>query len=120
MDKVTLEELEKRWQNVLSETEAAVIRHPCAYRQLKSLADHILRETLDISEYLPTAKKLTGLLKTMDSDGRGSIFGHFVDRISPSSIWHIHWLRVECGDLLDHLKAFDHWRRDRQFLRRIK
>ena len=120
MDNVTLEELEQRWQNALSETEAAVIRHPCAYRQIRTLADHILKRPLDISEYLPTTEKLTALLRTMDPDLRGSIFAYFINRISPSSIWHIQWLRVECGDLLDHLNAFDDWRRGRQRLKRIK
>ena len=120
MNEPTLAELEKRWEQVLSETRTAVVRDPGVYRQLKTLAGHIIWEPLDISDYLPTAQKLAALLKTLDPDCRGSIFGYFSDRISPSSIWHVSLLRMECKDLLDHLKAFDDWRKSRCKIRRVK
>ncbi len=56
----------------------------------------------------------------MDPCGHGSIFGIFSDRISPSSIWHVKMLRMECKDLLAHLNAFDEWRRKKNHLRMVK
>ena len=106
----TIAELEKRWAKVLALTQTAVIRHPGVYRQLKSLASDIACKPLDIKEYLPTVEKLAGLLKIMDPEGRGSIFYLFNDRIAPRSIWQVPLLRMECKDLLAHLKAFDEWR----------
>jgi hypothetical protein len=120
MNELTITELEKRWESALAVTQAAVVRNPGAYRQLKSLAGHIVGKPLDISEYRPTAEKLSGLLKTMDPDGQGSIFYYFNDRISPSSIWHVSLLRMECKDLLDHLRAFDDWRKNRCHLKILK
>ena len=109
-NQLTIAELEKRWETVLLRTKTAVVRHPAAYCQLKSLAADIVCKPLDIKEYLPTVKKLASLLKSMDPDGRGSIFCLFNDRIVPRSIWQVSLLRMECKDLLAHLKAFDEWR----------
>jgi hypothetical protein len=118
--RLTIRELEKRWENVLSITRTAVARNPGVYHQLKALAGDIVERPLDISEYLPTAEKLVGLLKIMDPDGGGSIFSFFNDRISPSCIWHVPLLRMECKDLLAHLKAFDQWRIDTRHLKLMK
>jgi hypothetical protein len=107
---LTIAELEKRWHKVLALTRTAVVRNPGVYRQLKLLAADIAANPLDIREYLPAAEKLSGLLKAMDPDSRGSIFFLFSDRIAPRSIWQVPLLRVECKDLLDHLKVFDEWR----------
>jgi hypothetical protein len=109
-DRLTIKELEKRWENVLSLTKSAVARQPGVYRQLKSLAGDIVGQPLDIKEYLPTAEKLANLLQVMDPDGSGTIFHFFKNRISPSDIWQVPLLRVECRDLLAHLEAFDQWR----------
>jgi hypothetical protein len=109
-DRLTLKELEKRWENVLSLTRRAVLKHPAVYRQLKSLAGDIVGKPLDIKEYLPTAERLACLLETMDPENGGTIFHFFRSRISPSSIWQVPLLRVECRDLLAHLEAFDQWR----------
>ena len=101
-------------------TKIAVVRNPDVYRQLKSLAADIAANPLDIREYLPTAEKLCSLLKFMDPDGRGSIFCHFSDRIEPRSVWQVSLLRLECKDLLAHLKMFDKWRVDTCHLRIMK
>lgn len=109
-DRPTVAELEQRWNNALLITQAAVTRQPGVYRELKCLVVDIITKPLDIKEYLPTAEKLVGLLRTLDPNGHGSIFYFFNDRIAPSSIWDATWLRLECKDLLAHLKVFDEWR----------
>jgi hypothetical protein len=119
-DRLTIQELEKRWENVLSLTKRAVARQPSVYRQLKSLAGDIVGQPLDIKEYLPTAEKLADLLQVMDPNGSGTIFHFFKSRISPSNIWQVPLLRVECRDLLAHLEAFDQWRVSTSNLRVIK
>ena len=96
------------------------MRNPGAYRQLKSLAADIAANPLDIREYLPAAEKLSGLLSIMDPEGRGSIFYLFSDRIAPRSIWQVPLLRMECKDLLAHLKVFDEWRLDACRLKVVK
>lgn len=119
-EKLTIAELEKRWEEALAATRAAVSRYPNAYRKLKSLAVDIVEKPLDIKAYLPTAEKLTDLLDRMDPEGRGSIFCIFKDRIAPSSIWQVPLLRMECKDLLAHLKAFDTWRVKKSHLKVVK
>jgi hypothetical protein len=119
-DRLTLKELEKRWENVLALTKTAVVRHPGVYRQLKSLAGDIVGKPLDIKEYLPTAERLAGLLRVMDPEDGGTIFHFFRSRISPSSIWQVPLLRVECRDLLAHLDAFDQWRVQSSNLKVVK
>ena len=109
-DRLTVAELEKRWQKALAVTQTAVARHPRLYRELKSLAADVVAKPLDIRQYRPTVDKLRGLLDQLDPDGRGSIFYFFNTRICPSSIWDVCWLRMECTDLLAHLKVFDQWR----------
>jgi hypothetical protein len=109
-DRPTLMELEKRWEKVLTLTRSAVIRQPGVYRQLKSLAGDIVGKPLDIKEYLPTAERLADLLRILDPEDVGTIFHFFRSRISPSDIWQVPLLRVECRDLLAHLEAFDQWR----------
>lgn len=119
-EQLTIAELEKRWEDALSATRVAVSRHPDVYRKLKSLASDIVQKPLDIKAYMPTTEKLTGLLRTLDPEGRGSIFSIFKDRISPCSIWQVPLLRMECKDLLAHLKAFDAWRQKTSHLKLIK
>ena len=119
-DRPTLRELEKRWENVLTLTKSAVVRHPGVYRQLKSLAGDIVGNPLDIKEYLPTAERLAGLLRIMDPNESGTIFHFFRSRISPSNIWQVPLLRVECQDLLAHLEAFDQWRVQSSNLKVVK
>ena len=51
-ERPTLRELEKRWENVLTLTKSAVVRHPGVYRQLKSLAGDIVGNPLDIKPYV--------------------------------------------------------------------
>lgn len=119
-DGITVEELELRWKEVLDATLNAVQRHPDTYRALRSLAEAIERQPLDIRDYLPTARKLTGLLRALDPGGGNSLFHHFEARIAPTSIWHVNLFRMECRDLLDHLSAFDEWRAARHGLRIVK
>jgi len=108
--RLTVSELENRWNNALVMTLNAVTKHPAVYRELKSLAGEIVAKPLDIREYLPTAQKLVEFLQQMDPNNLGSIFCFFNDRIAPSSIWDATWLRMECEDLLAHLRVFDEWR----------
>ncbi len=119
-DRLTVSELEKRWESTLKATEIAVSRHVDVYRRLKILANDIVTKPLDIKDYLPTVQKLIEFFNLLDSDGRKSIFYFFNHRISPSSIWHVKLLRLECRDLLAHLNAFDDWRRKIHGLKVVK
>lgn len=119
-DTLTIAELEKRWEKVLSDTDKAVSRHPGAYREIKSIASDIIAKPLDIKDYHPTAKKLVKLLKILGDDIPGSIFHFYGDRVSPTSICHLKLLRVECTDLMAHLKAIDKWRKKKRAMRVVK
>ena len=118
--RLTVKQLEERWEKVLRATRSAVVDHPRAYREVKAQAAAIIDAPVDIQDYLPTVEKLTYRLKTLDPCGQGSIFDLFTERITPTSIWHVKMLRMECCDLLEHLRAFDQWRRDQHRLRRVK
>ena len=107
---LTIAELEARWANALAATHTLVRKHPGAYHELKILTGDTVNNPVDIKEYLPTVERIVSLLKTLDPSGQGSIFHFFYSRISPSSIWQISQLRLECRDLLDHLNAFEKWR----------
>jgi hypothetical protein len=119
-NRLTLEELESRWEKALVSTLTAVSAHPGAYRELKALAADILETPIDINDYFPTVETIVRLLEVLDPCGRGSIFQIFRTRISPSSIWHVKMLRMECRDLLAHLNAFDQWRRGKHHLQMVK
>lgn len=107
---LTLAELECRWQKALEATRNAVGRHPDRYRELKQRVAEIVAKPLDIKEYLPAVEQVVDLLHALDPDGQGSIFDLFRDRFKPSNIWQVALLRVECRDLLAHLKVFEDWR----------
>ncbi|MDX2454807.1 hypothetical protein [Desulfosarcina sp.] len=117
---LTVKELEARWEKALAATRAAVTQHPRTYRDLKAQAAEIIENPIDINDYFPRVEKLVDQLKAMDPCGHGSIFDIFSAHISPSSIWHIKMLRMECRDLLSHLNAFDEWRRSQHHLRMVK
>jgi hypothetical protein len=119
-DRLTVEQLDQRWKTALQLTRTAVNRQPGAYRELKSMAVDIVDKPVDISDYMPAARKLVGLLEKMDPGGSGTIFHFFNDRITPSSIHDVRWLRLECKDLLAHLKAFDKWRLTRCRMQIVK
>jgi len=116
----TVKDLETRWQKTLLATRHAAAAHPTVYRQLKDQAAAILDNPVDINDYFPTVEKLVERLKALDPGGSGSIFDIFSDRISPSSIWQVGMLRMECRDLLAHLDVFDKWRREKVCLRMVK
>jgi hypothetical protein len=63
---------------------------------------------------------LVDRLTVLDPGGNGSIFEYFSTRITPSTIWHVRMLRMECRDLLAHLDDFDKWRRENIHLRMVK
>jgi hypothetical protein len=117
--RLTMSDLETRWEKALQATRAAVADHPETYLSLKQQAASILDNPIDITEYFPTVEKLTACLRALDPSGHGSIFEIFNQRISPSSIWHVKLLRMECRDLLAHLQAFDQWRREQHHLRMV-
>ena len=118
--RLTIEQLESQWDKTLRATRRAVADHPRTYRKLKVQATAIINSPIDIQDYFPTVEKLTSRLRTLDPCGQGSIFDFFNARISPTTIWHVKMLRMECTDLLAHLNAFDRWRRDQHRLRMIK
>ncbi len=117
---LNVEELEDRWEKALTATLTATAEHPRTYRELKAQAAQIVDTRIDINDYFSTVEKLATQLKTMDPGGLGSIFDIFNARISPSSIWQVKLLRLECKDLLAHLHAFDEWRRNQHHLRIVK
>ncbi|WP_080804615.1 hypothetical protein [Desulfamplus magnetovallimortis] len=113
-------DINKQWEDALHLTEKAVNRHPEAYRELKKLIHRTVSCPLDIRDYFTTAEKIVNLLSCLDPCGQGSIFHRFSESLAPSNIWHVKWMRVECLDLLDHLDAFDRWRREKRKLRIVK
>lgn len=118
--RLTVGELESRWEKALISTRMAVSSHPGVYQELKTLVADILGTSIDINDYFPTVERIIHLLEELDPCEKGSIFQIFKTRISPSSIWHVKMLRVECRDLLSHLNAFDEWRRHQHHLRMVK
>ena len=116
----TLTQLKSRWNRTLEATSSSVSDHPQAYRELKALLADTIGRQVDINDYFPTVERLIDHLNCLDPMGRESIFHHFRTRISPSSIWDVKLLRVECRDLMDHLKVFDEWRLERHHLKVIK
>ena len=119
-EKLSFEELEKRWDDVLHGTDNAVSAHPTVYRELKQLAADIIAKPLDIEDYPATAERLASLLKTIGSRAPGSIFHFYCNRVAPSSICNLKFLRLECRDLMSHLQAFEEWRSNRCRLRVVK
>jgi len=119
-EKLSVEELEGRWENALLSTDKAVVAHFPVYREIKKLAADIITKPLDIEDYPATAERLVALLKTIGCHAQGSIFHFYCDRVSPSSICNLKFLRLECRDLLSHLEAFDEWRNKKSRLRVVK
>lgn len=116
---LTVKDLETRWENALQATRRAAAAHPELYRQVKALAAEIVHRPIDINDYFPTVEKLVDRLNDLDPGRRGSIFGIFSALLSPSTIWQVRMLRVECTDLLAHLDVFDKWRRETVHLRLV-
>jgi len=119
-NRLTVRELEARWEKALTATQTAAARHPRTYRELKALAAEIVETPIDINDYFPTVERLLNHLELLDPCCKGSIFQIFKSRISPSSIWQVKMFRMECQDLLTHLDAFDEWRRNKHHLRIVK
>jgi hypothetical protein len=117
---LSVKELEKRYKEVLVATDKAVAKHPDVYHEIKSLACDVVTKPLDIKDYPITAEKLVKLFKTLDYNTQGSIFHFYYDRVWPLSICNLKFFRVECQDLLEHLKAFDEWRKEKRRLRVLK
>ena len=117
VDTVTFEELQRRWEKALIVSEKAVADNPVVYREIKSLAGDIANKPLDIAEYVPTADKLFELLEKMCSEAHGTIFQYYYKSVSPTSIWHLKLLRVECRDLLASIEALDKWRKNKRSLK---
>jgi len=109
-ESLSVMDLEKRWKESLTATEAAVVHHPEVYREIKSLVEKVITRTLDIGDYLPTAERLGSLLQKMDTATQNSIFHFFTEPVSPASIRNLKYFRFECMDLHEQLKAFDAWR----------
>ena len=119
-EKLSVQELERRWEDALRCTEKAVTSHPDVYREIKRLVADIIAKPLDIRDYPATAERLVALLKTAGRHAQGSIFHFYGDRVSPSCICNLKFLRLECRDLLSHLEAFDEWRNKKSRLRVVK
>jgi hypothetical protein len=118
--RLTVEELEARWEKTLQATQSAALKHSRTFRRLKSLADEIVSAPIDINDYFPVVEQMVECLETLDPGSQESIFGIFKGRIKPSSVWQVRMFRMECRDLLAHLHAFEKWRRDRHHLRMVK
>ena len=97
---LTMFDLETRWDKALKATLKALVGHIRVYRELKTLAAKVVAESVDIDDYYPTVEKLVSLLTVLDPDSQDSIFHIYKARISPSSIWDVRTLRLECRDLL--------------------
>ena len=117
---LSIGDLEKRWEESLTATEAVVIKHPEDYREIKLLIREVVTKTLDIGDYLPTAERIGALLQRMNTTTANSIFHFFREQFSPTSIGRLKLFRFECMDLYEQLKAFDAWRLKHHHLEIIK
>lgn len=116
----TQAQLHQRWEQALILTDKAVRRQPGAYRELKSMVLDILGGPLDIGDYVPTARKLVSLLDQLDPGFDGTIFSLSRESFEPTSVWHVKFLRLECSNLLEHLREFEGWRLERHRLKIIR
>lgn len=117
---LSLKELENRYKGVLVATDKAVAKHSDVYRELKALACDVVTKPLDIKDYPITAEKIVELLKIIGCETEGNIFQFYYNRVWPLSICNLKFFRMECRDLLEHLKAFDEWRKEYRHLRILK
>jgi hypothetical protein len=58
-DRLSVAELQQRWERALAATSKAVCAHPELYGKIKSTSEKIVGEPLDISQYFPMVEKLT-------------------------------------------------------------
>ncbi len=101
--------------------------HPEEYRAAREIVRHVISNTIDISHYESTAKKLARLLEILMQDTSESIFSYFHENIDPRKQGRPGFLRVMCIDLdrqmecIDQIRAddlkprvitFDHFRRN--------
>lgn len=105
--KPTVNALNKRWEQVLAATEAAVSEYPVIYRELKTLARDIAEGPMNVPDYQLTTDKFAQLLKALTPEGGGTIFGLYHDSLLPSAIQDLKLLRRECRDLLIYLGELD-------------
>ncbi len=116
----SIAQLNRQWENMLEDSDRAVTDHYSEYRRLKKLSRKIISQPVDIADYISTRDRLVELLTALDPFEKGTIFLHFRNRLSPGDIWLTRMLRVECTDLLAHLKVLDQWRMAKRSMRIIK
>ena len=80
--RLTVRDLELRWEKMLTATRNAAVKHPRTYRELKAQAADIVENPVDIGDYFAVVKKLVSRLETLDPGGRESIFGAFGDLLA--------------------------------------
>ena len=119
MERLTVEELERRHQCALACAGRAVVKKRAAYLELKKLVRAINSKPLDVSEYHSTARRLGLLLAEIDQ-GAATIFAHFKNQIDPLERGTALHFRFECLDLAEQIDGLEKWQAARQHLRRVK
>lgn len=115
-----VQELKARWDEALSRADAAVLRHPDAYADLKKLLDRVNRSPVDVSEYHRLACRLTELIETLREGGRWTVFDYFVEGIDPNKEGCARYFRFLCTDLQQRIDDLDTFRRARRGLSLVR
>lgn len=120
MQRLTIEDLQRRRQRALMGAAQAIRKRPPAYLELKKLVHAINSRPLDVADYYLTASHLAALLGSMRIDGGETIFDYFAEHIDPRKYGEAVNFRVECRDLDEQLKSLEEWRARQHRLRRVK
>jgi hypothetical protein len=120
MQRLTIEDLQRKRQKALMGAEQAILKQRSTYLELKKLVHTVNSRLLDVAEYYNTATRLGTLLSRMSAGGSETIFRYFAEHIDPRKCGDAVNFRVECRDLDEQLKNLAKWRAKRHRLRRVK
>jgi hypothetical protein len=117
---MTIEALEQKHLESLRGSEKAIRCQPEIYAEIKTMLNSVLLNPVDVSEYFGTARKLAGLLRTLDGIGGVTIFGYFHPNIDPTGKGDVRYFRAMCRDLADQVNRLDKWRAQNRNIRIVK
>jgi hypothetical protein len=120
MQRLTIEDLQRRRQKALRGAAQAILKRRSTYLELKKLIHAINSQPLDVADYYLTASRLAALLGRMRTDGGETIFDYFAEHIDPHKCGEAVNFRIECRDLDEQLKSLEAWRARQHRLRRVK
>ncbi len=117
---LSMELLETKYRQALQWSEKAVQRDPEIYTAMKRRLQRILDNPVDISEYYPLARELSGDLQSLSHIGGETIFHYFHPHIEPRKSGDPRYFRAMCLDLWNRVQDLDHWRISRRNLRIVR